>query len=321
MLGLLLLSHVVLLSGGAAAAEEKELFACTFPTARSPNRGKRSAARGKSSRVFSGSWTRASTIRAKRSWSSATPRRCPPESSSAPSSASTRGRATIRHRAGVGLCCDPENGYGLNLAFNRGQLQFVHDYVTWAPGCAFSVKTGTWYWMKLCKTPGALRGKAWRDGEPEPADWMVSWTGFDESLTGYPALLGCVGRSGGGRIDGLLRRVPRGANRPGPGGVLHQEVNLAGNDGRQSRCTRPAGRRHGRSGRQGRKPAAGGPLATARARLLRSAVAPANGLGAAGRHLAAGRAMPERAGRAWPSAMPAPRGPVWPGRLASWPRT
>jgi hypothetical protein len=31
-------------------------------------------------------------------------------------------------RAGVGVCCDPETRFGLNLAFHRGQLQFVHDY-------------------------------------------------------------------------------------------------------------------------------------------------------------------------------------------------
>ena len=101
-------------------------------------------------------------------------------------------------RAGVGLCCDPQTGHGLNLAFNRGQLQFVHDYVTWAAGCEFSYKTGTWYWMKLCRTPAALRGKAWRDGEPEPNDWMVAWTGFEKSLTGYPALLGSSGGPGPG---------------------------------------------------------------------------------------------------------------------------
>ena len=99
-------------------------------------------------------------------------------------------------RAGVGLCCDPESGHGLNLVFHRGQLQFVHDYVAWAPGCAFPCQTGTWYWMKLCKTPGALRGKAWRADEPEPTDWMVSWTDFDEALIGYPALVGCSGGSG-----------------------------------------------------------------------------------------------------------------------------
>ena len=102
-------------------------------------------------------------------------------------------------RAGVGLCCDPASGHGLNLALNRGQLQFLHDYVTWAPGCEFACQTGVWYWMKLCKMPGTLRGKAWRDGEREPADWMVSWTGCDESLTGYPALLGS---SGGPGIEG-----------------------------------------------------------------------------------------------------------------------
>ena len=62
-------------------------------------------------------------------------------------------------RAGVGLCCHPENGYGLNLTLNRGQLRFVHDYVTWTPGCAFPCEADTWYWMKLWKTPDALRGK------------------------------------------------------------------------------------------------------------------------------------------------------------------
>ncbi|MCU0982576.1 MAG: hypothetical protein MUF25_25745, partial [Pirellulaceae bacterium] len=119
-------------------------------------------------------------------------------------------------RAGVGLCCDPETGFGLNLAFNRGQLQFVHDYVTWAPGCTFSYQIGTWYWMKLCRNGGELKGKAWRDGEPEPADWMVSWTGFDQSLIGYPALLGSSGgpRAGGSTVWFAECRVTR--IGPGP---------------------------------------------------------------------------------------------------------
>jgi formylglycine-generating enzyme required for sulfatase activity len=120
-------------------------------------------------------------------------------------------RGDDQARAGVGLCCDPDNGYGLNLAFNRGQLQFVHDYVTWAPGCAYSYQTGVWYWMKLCKTPGELRGKAWRDGESEPADWMVSWTGFDPALSGYPALLGASGGPdpGGSTVSFAECRVVR----------------------------------------------------------------------------------------------------------------
>ena len=101
-------------------------------------------------------------------------------------------------RAGVGLCCDADSGYGLNLAFHRGQLQFVHDYVAWAPGCEFAYQTGVWYWMKLSKTGGVLQGKAWCDGDSEPAEWMVSWAGFDAALTGYPALLGCSGGPGSG---------------------------------------------------------------------------------------------------------------------------
>ena len=196
-------------------------------------------------------------------------------------------RGDDQARAGVGLCCDPDNGYGLNLAFNRGQLQFVHDYVTWAPGCAFSYQTGVWYWMKLCKTPGALRGKAWRDGESEPADWMVSWTGFDPSLTGYPALLGSSGGPGPRRFDGVVCRVPRGAHRPEPGGVLLQEADVAGDDGRQSRSPCAAEHRGRRSGSQDRRRAERNSLAAAPARFLRPAVTAADGLGAAGRHLAA----------------------------------
>ena len=125
-------------------------------------------------------------------------------------------RGDDQARAGVGLCCDPDNGYGLNLAFNRGQLQFVHDYVTWAPGCAFSYQTGVWYWMKLCKTPGVLQGKAWRDGEAEPADWMVSWTGFDKSLTGYPALLGSSGGPQAGRSTVSFAECRLTRTGPGP---------------------------------------------------------------------------------------------------------
>ena len=108
-------------------------------------------------------------------------------------------RESDQARVGVGLCCDPASGHGLNLAFNRGQLQFVHDYVQWAPGCAFAYQTDVWYWMKLSRSGGTLHGKAWRDGDSEPNDWMVSWTGFDASLTGYPALLGS---SGGAGVDG-----------------------------------------------------------------------------------------------------------------------
>ena len=111
-------------------------------------------------------------------------------------------------RAGIGLCCDPRNGHGLNLVFNRGRLRFVHDYVAWSPGSRVLLQTGKWYWMKLCKTAGELAGKAWLDGTPEPAGWTTSWRRFrrgPERLSGAGRLLG---RAEGGSA-GLLRAIQR----------------------------------------------------------------------------------------------------------------
>ncbi|MFH1269331.1 MAG: hypothetical protein ABIK89_26685, partial [Planctomycetota bacterium] len=99
-------------------------------------------------------------------------------------------------RAGISVCSDPTTGHGYNLVFHKGRLEFVHDYVAWGPGVAFAYQTGTWYWMKLCKERGELKGKAWPEGEPEPADWMVIWQQGDESVTGYPALVGGSGGAG-----------------------------------------------------------------------------------------------------------------------------
>jgi len=94
-------------------------------------------------------------------------------------------------RAGVGVCADPASGHGLNLVFHRGQLQFVHDWVEWGPGCEFRYRPGEWYWMKLHKAAAEMKGKAWRDGQPEPADWMVTWAKDHSRMSGYPALVGC----------------------------------------------------------------------------------------------------------------------------------
>jgi len=94
-------------------------------------------------------------------------------------------------RAGVGVCADPASGNGLNLVFHGGKLEFVHDYVEWAPGCEFRYRPGEWYWMKLHKSATELKGKAWGDGHPEPADWMVTWNKDHARMAGYPALVGC----------------------------------------------------------------------------------------------------------------------------------
>ena len=222
-------------------------------------------------------------------------------------------------RAGVGLCCDPESGHGLNLALNRGQLQFLHDYVQWAPGCEFACQTGVWYWMKLYKTPGILRGKAWRDGEPEPADWMVSWTGFDESLTGYPALLGSSGGPGieGSSVSFAECRVTR--IGPSPTALVREAVHLAGDDAGEPRSPGSGTGRVRARGSAGGPRAPGDSVAATATRLLRQAIAAANGLGAARRHLAARRTVEHRGGPG-ASAMRAPRGPAWPAKRAGWPR-
>ena len=99
-------------------------------------------------------------------------------------------------RAGISVCSDPASGHGYNLVFHKGRLELVHDFVTWGPGVAFPYKAGTWYWMKLLKTGGELKGKAWPDKDPEPADWMVTWKGRSEKVTGYPALVGGSGGPG-----------------------------------------------------------------------------------------------------------------------------
>ena len=183
-LGLLLLGHVML-AGGLNAAEEKELFACTFQNGLV-----------RPWTTIGGTWQVQQGLLQQVDAGLDDPSKAvliigDPEEMSSGIVVTAKLRLDTwkgddQARAGVGLCCDPESGRGLNLAFSRGQLQFLHDYVKWEPGCEFAYRTGVWYWMKLYKSPGTLRGKAWRDGEPEPADWMVSWTGFDESLTGYP---------------------------------------------------------------------------------------------------------------------------------------
>jgi len=198
VLGLLLLCYTVFFDGRGAAAEEKELFACKFPN----------TPLAKPWKTIGGTWQVQQGVLKQVDAGLNDPSKAvlvlgdaEEMSSGILVTAKLRldtWKGDDQARAGVGLCCDGETGHGLNLAFNRGQLQFVHDYVTWAAGREFSYQTGTWYWMKLCRTSDALRGKAWRDGEPEPDDWMVAWTGFDKSLTGYPALLGSSGGAGAG---------------------------------------------------------------------------------------------------------------------------
>ena len=87
-------------------------------------------------------------------------------------------------RAGVSVCSDSISGRVLNLVFHQGQLKFLHDYVAWGPGCPFAFSPGKWYWIKLSREAGTMHGKAWADGDREPADWMITWQRPDEEKIG-----------------------------------------------------------------------------------------------------------------------------------------
>ena len=99
-------------------------------------------------------------------------------------------------RVGVSVCSDPTTARGLNLVLREGKLHFVHDYVAWGPNVDFPCRLKTWYWCKLSKKGAKLRGKAWPDGDPEPADWMLTWDIPEPAVSGYPALVGGSGGQG-----------------------------------------------------------------------------------------------------------------------------
>ncbi len=105
-----------------------------------------------------------------------------------------------------------------------------------------------------------------------------------------------VGRSGGRGNVGFVCRVSCDAHRPEPNGLVRKAIHLAGNDGGQCRGSRAgAGRvRIRRSASGPRTP--GDSVASNATRLLRQAVAAANGLGTSRRHLAARRTVERRGG-------------------------
>ena len=167
---------------------------------------------------------------------------------------------------------------------------------------------------------GVLRGKAWRDGEPEPADWMVSWTGFDEALERLSGLGRLFGRSGARNRRSPLPSAAscdsvRTRRRTTRKKATWQETiaasleALARQDARRSRrpSRRSAPRRRevlwGRLRRDFSDPQSRRQMAWERQ----------DGI------------WPTELGRAeqsprWPNATPAPRGPAWPNRPANWPR-
>ena len=133
-------------------------------------------------------------------------------------------------RAGISCCSDAHSGNGLNLIFHQGRLQFMHDYVTWGPSCAFPFVAGKWYWMKLQKTAGQMQGKAWLDSDAEPANWMVTWTDYNQETIGYPALVGCSGNpaTGDSRVSFAQCSVVTTGHDPYEKKAIWQETMAAG---------------------------------------------------------------------------------------------
>lgn len=82
-------------------------------------------------------------------------------------------------RAGVGLGTDAA-GLGYNLVFRDGNtVQFLNDQVAWGNAFAFNWQPGTWYTFRMRQdADGTLHAKVWADGQPEPADWTFTQTGW-----------------------------------------------------------------------------------------------------------------------------------------------
>jgi subtilisin family serine protease len=107
-------------------------------------------------------------------------------------------------RAGVGLRTDPATGRGYNLLFHgtHNTVQFLDDGVAWGNSYNFSWSTGTWYWFKLKEANGALYGKVWQDGRPEPTGWMFTQSGWTSRAGGVPSLNGgSAGRGGNATVS------------------------------------------------------------------------------------------------------------------------
>ncbi len=72
-----------------------------------------------------------------------------------------------------------------------------------------------------------MQGKAWREGQPEPAEWMITWSDDDEGLTGYPGLNG--GTLGGqGTLSFSEFRVERITQSDESRGLEGSVINLDG---------------------------------------------------------------------------------------------
>jgi glucose/arabinose dehydrogenase len=94
-------------------------------------------------------------------------------------------------RAGVGIYTNPKTGQGYELVFHgKNQVQFLDNGVQWGNSYSFTWSANRYYWFQLTDQNGALLGKVWQDGTPEPTNWMFEQTGWTDRTQGDPSLDG-----------------------------------------------------------------------------------------------------------------------------------
>ncbi len=103
-----------------------------------------------------------------------------------------RGETTGRRFPEFSIGLRGAGGYFLRLMPAAGELQLISDdEVVAAAPCAWT--SGAWTMMKLELRAAeggkwVLRGKTWKQGESEPANWMVNWQETEKLATGRASL-------------------------------------------------------------------------------------------------------------------------------------
>ena len=132
----------------------------------------------------------------------------------------------IEAKVQVTACTAGLSDVGLGVHLNSGGCGYVL-YFSGAPATAnlildatyngytytpFPFTVGAWYWFKLQVQGENVYGKVWQDGTQEPANWLLSQTGWASYPSGSPGLM--AGDCAPGRrlfhrrLPGCQRAVP-----------------------------------------------------------------------------------------------------------------
>ena len=122
-------------------------------------------------------------------------------------SARVYGVAKGRRSPAFGLGLNGMSGYRLQVSPGKYALEFFRNDVSRA-SVKFDWVSGKWTHLRFRVTKTGdrwkLAGKAWTDGRPEPADWLISLEETDELPAGRAALYGSPYSGTPIRYDDLL---------------------------------------------------------------------------------------------------------------------